>query len=332
MAKKIVIAEVVKAGTCRYYWVGQKFMLDGFTPAGLCDSAYVVLARDVRVMRYGGKLPWEKDGTVMTHCPDPQGAIWQLRLADNNECQPLQQNGKAQSDGPTDKNTGPYEMKACRGFRGECPYSLHPSPSLVAQIEHAIQNTAWFRTASQNGSRLPRHHDRFTVALAACPNGCTQPQIKDMGIIADARPNAISSKCDGCSRCTEICLEKAITVCEDRAKLISQRCVGCALCIKECPQNALHTDGVHFRILVGGRMGKHPQWGQELCLVSDSSVPLAVKGFLDKIGDLAKVGERIAAITEKLEITELKKEIVANANVQRMEKHFSSIKQNGTIT
>jgi len=83
--RRKVIAEVIDAGYCRYYKKGRKFVLDGFTPAGLCDSAYTVLSRDAQTMRYGGKLPWEKNGVVLTHCPDPHGAVWQLRLAEDSD-------------------------------------------------------------------------------------------------------------------------------------------------------------------------------------------------------------------------------------------------------
>ena len=81
MTKRTVIARVIKAGDCRYYRRGQEFILSGFTPKGICDSAYQMLSRDAQTMRCGGKLPWQKEGRVLTRCPDPQGALWELRLA-----------------------------------------------------------------------------------------------------------------------------------------------------------------------------------------------------------------------------------------------------------
>lgn len=77
--KKIkVIAKIIDAGTCRYYMQGQSFTIGGFTPKGMCVSAYMAVIRDAQAMRYGAKLPWEKDGKVLTRCPDPEGAMWQL--------------------------------------------------------------------------------------------------------------------------------------------------------------------------------------------------------------------------------------------------------------
>ena len=80
LKRRKVIAEVLEPGDCRYYHEGQKFVLGFFTPAGLCDSAYAVLSRDAQTLRYGGKLPWEKNGVVLTRCPDPHGALWQFIL------------------------------------------------------------------------------------------------------------------------------------------------------------------------------------------------------------------------------------------------------------
>ena len=83
MKRRRVTATVIDPGQCRYYRKGQRFVLRGLTPKGVCDSAYAVLARDAQTMAYGGKLPWEKDGRILTRCPDPEGALWELRLSDD---------------------------------------------------------------------------------------------------------------------------------------------------------------------------------------------------------------------------------------------------------
>jgi uncharacterized repeat protein (TIGR04076 family) len=75
-----VIARVVAPGHCPHYNEGQEFRQGGFTPKGVCDSAYVALSRDAQTMRCGGTLPWQKDGKVLTRCPDPDGALWALRI------------------------------------------------------------------------------------------------------------------------------------------------------------------------------------------------------------------------------------------------------------
>ncbi|MFQ5965376.1 MAG: TIGR04076 family protein [Candidatus Scalinduaceae bacterium] len=73
-------AKLIKRGCCPYYEEGTKYQLTGFTPDGLCDSAYAVISRDALALRYGADLPWMKDAhTVHTHCPDPDGAVWEIK-------------------------------------------------------------------------------------------------------------------------------------------------------------------------------------------------------------------------------------------------------------
>jgi uncharacterized repeat protein (TIGR04076 family) len=57
MKRRKVIAKVMNPGQCRYYRAGQEFLLGGFTPKGLCDSAYAVLSRDAQTLANGGTLP-----------------------------------------------------------------------------------------------------------------------------------------------------------------------------------------------------------------------------------------------------------------------------------
>lgn len=78
--RRKVMAKVIDPGQCRYYEKGVTFSLTGFTPEGVCDSAYAALSRDAQTLRYGGKLPWQRNGVVLTRCPDPHGATWELSL------------------------------------------------------------------------------------------------------------------------------------------------------------------------------------------------------------------------------------------------------------
>jgi len=73
-----VIAKIIDAGQCKHYREGQAFSIGGFTPKGMCVSAYMAVIRDAQAMRYGATLPWEKAGKILTRCPDPEGALWQL--------------------------------------------------------------------------------------------------------------------------------------------------------------------------------------------------------------------------------------------------------------
>ena len=49
-AKTKVIAKIIDAGKCRYYKQGQSFTIGGFTPKGMCVSAYLAVIRDAQAM------------------------------------------------------------------------------------------------------------------------------------------------------------------------------------------------------------------------------------------------------------------------------------------
>jgi len=95
-------------------------------------------------------------------------------------------------------------------------------------------------------------------------------------------PTAIGLNCDGCGKCESICREQAVTVCNGKAQLISENCVGCGQCVSLCPQKAIRSDGLKFRILAGGRMGRHPKWAKEICVTDSSSAAAEVGRLLER--------------------------------------------------
>jgi dissimilatory sulfite reductase (desulfoviridin) alpha/beta subunit len=189
-----------------------------------------------------------------------------------------------------------YEISACRGVKAGCQFSLVDEPDMLEGIERVTRDSAWV-------TALPGryvHHKRLKIALAACPNACSQPQIKDVGVVAVCVPKEIGANCTGCGQCEDLCREDAIAVKDGLAKLQPQRCVGCGMCIEACPQKVIESGGVRFRILVGGTMGRHPRWAQELCVVDASHVAGEVARFLDAISRRAEEGEKIASVVERI--------------------------------
>ena len=308
LKRRKVIAEVLDPGDCRYYHEGQKFTLGFFTPVGLCGGAYGVLSPDAQTLRYGGKLPWAKNGVVLTRCPDPHGALWQLRLADDSDIEVVTSAAVEKGDRAC-KASDCYEVNACYGIEGSCSFSLVGRPGLSEDIVQVVKKSAWGQAEANRKVSESLHYKQLRVALAACPNACTQPQIKDIGIIANCVPVDIGPDCNGCGRCEAVCQEEAIVVREGVAELLPQRCVGCGVCASECVQGAIESDGVQFRILVGGRMGKHPRWAQELCVVDGSCVVRVVGNFLERIAQWAKPAERLASVVERVGAARLREEI-----------------------
>jgi dissimilatory sulfite reductase (desulfoviridin) alpha/beta subunit len=295
-----IIATVVEPGACRYYRQGRQFLLSGFTPPGICDSAYAVLSRDAQTMAYGGALPWGKDGKVLTRCPDPGGALWALCRAGPEEADKAGAKAGRQSSAPGETNAS-CEVQTCRASEGGCPNALTALSELKEGIETAVRASGWEEFLREQVPGRPLPHQRLRIALAACPNACTQPQTRDIGAVACRRPVRISPACTGCGRCEEVCREDAIVVENETARWDPVACVGCGLCIRECPAGVIEGQEVQFRLLVGGRLGRHPRWAEEL---PEMSAPADVPGTVDKLLGVilreVRPGQKVSYVVERL--------------------------------
>ncbi|MBI4297660.1 MAG: TIGR04076 family protein [Chloroflexi bacterium] len=55
--------------------VGQSWVLDSFTPSGMCGGAYCMLFPTIQVLRNGGAAPGAEGDVVRRSCPDPKGLV-----------------------------------------------------------------------------------------------------------------------------------------------------------------------------------------------------------------------------------------------------------------
>lgn len=204
-----------------------------------------------------------------------------------------------------------YELNLCRGMEGRCSFGLTNGARLGKEIGQLLGDSAAMQGYKAAGDGvLP--HKRVKIALAACPNACTQPQIKDIGIIARLFPTEIGTDCNGCSQCEDVCQEQAIIVRDGRALILAERCVGCGLCINECRQKAIESDGLGFQILIGGRMGRRPKWAEELCVVDCNEVHKIIKSLFNKVISLLCPGERMSELVERISLERLRVDILAS--------------------
>ena len=69
---QVEIKVVSQKGECVLgHKVGDTWTMESTTPAGLCASAFNSFFPDLRVLRFGGALPWEEDkDTATVACPD----------------------------------------------------------------------------------------------------------------------------------------------------------------------------------------------------------------------------------------------------------------------
>ncbi|HEY8909280.1 MAG TPA: 4Fe-4S dicluster domain-containing protein [Desulfosporosinus sp.] len=104
------------------------------------------------------------------------------------------------------------------------------------------------------------HHHLPKVCIAGCPNGCSQPNIKDFGISGYVTPQVTTASCSGCNACVRACLEDAITWQIHGITIDYARCLSCGDCQRVCPSGTLIAGESGWQLRTGGRVGRHPKF------------------------------------------------------------------------
>lgn len=194
-----------------------------------------------------------------------------------------------------------FQVETCFG-PGGCPNRAFQDDGLAGELEAlaAGKNLREFLKKRVAGP-LKLHHE-FRISASDCPNACSRPQIADIGIIAAARPAVVSSLCTGCAACIGACREDAIQLsASGRAVEIDmEQCLSCAACLKVCPSGALHAEHEGYRILLGGKLGRHPQLARELDGIFDKKIALKiVDECLQLYMRLNEAGERFGEVLNR---------------------------------
>ncbi|MEW5724476.1 MAG: 4Fe-4S dicluster domain-containing protein [Thermodesulfobacteriota bacterium] len=165
-----------------------------------------------------------------------------------------------------DEEVRGFQVETCFGPSG-CPNRAVGNDNLARRVEEILEGADLKSFLKEKvGGPLKFHHE-FRVSISDCPNACSRPQIADVGLIGARRPKVLDEvDCSGCGACVETCQEGAVTLPEgaERPVLDSARCLACGQCLKACPTGTLAEDQAGYRVLVGGRLGRHPRLAQEL--------------------------------------------------------------------
>ncbi|MFC1825179.1 4Fe-4S binding protein, partial [Thermodesulfobacteriota bacterium] len=134
---------------------------------------------------------------------------------------------------------------------------------------------------------------------ADCPNVCSQPQIRDVGIIGASEPEVTAEACTLCRACVDVCKENAVLLEQpDAPPLIDfNKCLKCGKCIEACPTGTIVTKRKAYRIQLGGKLGRHPQLAEELPdMYGENEVVDILNRCLAYYKSRSKKGERFAEI------------------------------------
>lgn len=138
---------------------------------------------------------------------------------------------------------------------------------LPRRLEETVTAGGW-KAVPREQYAAPSGHQQFRIAAALCANGCSQPHIADFGLIATAKIAVSPEKCMACGRCLTVCAEGALSLAQG-IRLDSGRCLGCLACVRVCPESALVMETSGYRVLLGGRLGRHPRLAHELGFFSE---------------------------------------------------------------
>lgn len=198
-----------------------------------------------------------------------------------------------------------FRVEACFGSGG-CPNRILDSAVLVDRIEALLEQENLLEfLRSQVGEDLKFHHE-FRVALADCPNACSQPQIRDFGVVGAVDPEVTGEPCTLCGACAEACREDAVRLAEAAPEIDMGLCLACGQCIEACPSGTLAGDKEGYRVLLGGKLGRHPRLALPLPgRYTEKEVLAILKDCLDLYKTRSRRGRRFSDILTEEDVRDL---------------------------
>jgi anaerobic sulfite reductase subunit C len=191
-----------------------------------------------------------------------------------------------------------YQIDICFG-PGGCPNRSNQGDLLLPKIEVLFEKEDLLGFLKQSVKGDLKFHHEFRVTLADCPNACSQPQIKDIGIIGAITPLRTDEICTKCEACVEVCKEHAITLDSKRdiPEIDFNRCLKCRQCVDVCPTGTIISGTKGYRVQLGGKLGRHPKLAKELPgIFTEQEVLNIVKDCIIFYKKKSRHGERFAEI------------------------------------
>jgi dissimilatory sulfite reductase (desulfoviridin) alpha/beta subunit len=204
-----------------------------------------------------------------------------------------------------------YQLDACFGPSG-CKNRIGNADTLVKHLEKTLKHAGILEFLTKTAGPTLKFHHEFRVSLAECPNACSQPQIKDVGVIAACEPKVTDAECTLCEACKEACPDDAVTIDTEAEKPIvaPDLCMACGNCITACPSGTLAEGLRGYKVLLGGKLGRHPRLAKQLPGIHDENEVLAiVRTCIDYYKDNSRRGQRFSELLDRAGFEDLIKRL-----------------------
>ena len=189
-------------------------------------------------------------------------------------------------------------MGTCFGLNG-CPNQANSSENLSEEVKDIFKKESLFKFLKKTVKGEIKFHHEFRIAIADCPNACSQPQIKDIGIIGACIPKITKEECSLCGVCVDVCRDRAVSLDSENAIPVIDfdLCLKCGMCARECPTDAIKEGQKGYKVFLGGKLGRHPRLAEEISgIFNEEQVTGIIKECIGFYKKNSKNGKRFSEI------------------------------------
>ncbi|BBD08644.1 4Fe-4S dicluster domain-containing protein [Desulfovibrio ferrophilus] len=195
-----------------------------------------------------------------------------------------------------------FHITACFGADA-CEHRALNAPELPQRIFDALTELGVGETLRQRIGSTLKAHNIIKISISYCPNACARSQIADVGLIGAAAPNFNPECCIACGACSDVCREGAIRL--DEAGILTsidrEKCANCGACTKVCLNGCIVDASTGFRLMLGGKLGRHPRFAEELTgLRQPDDIPVLVARCIKNYLKLAQGHERMGDVVNRV--------------------------------